>query len=112
MATIETKHNHEIVDLHTRWYQNNYEQCKEAVVSIAKKLNYVVVNINDTFGELLVESSEFSHVFDISSVTPLNTSIDICVTSKKLFKKPIPQICFLYEELNKALKFRSKGSGL
>jgi hypothetical protein len=38
----------------TRYYRNDYKTTKNAVINVAKKLGYEVVDTNDQFKELLI----------------------------------------------------------
>lgn len=111
MATYETSDGNIKSELITRWYSCDYKKAKEEILPMMERFRYTLVHIDDNYCEILFESSKYSTVVKVSSLTPLETGIDFYVTKKSTFdfKKGITQITAMYAELDKVLKFRGKG---
>ncbi len=111
MATYETTDGNTNDKLVTRWYACDYKKAKEEVIPIMKNFYYTEIHADDNYGEILFESPKYSTVVKISSITPLETSVDFYITKKSSFdfKRGIEQIEAMYKELDKVLRFKGKG---
>lgn len=109
MKRIETGPNNKRDGLMTRYYQNDFIKVKEALLNISKKNSYTIIHCDDTFQEMLIESTLFTTIVKVSYISAFESAVDFTITSKMLFKKPIEHSLFLYSELNKSLQYISKG---
>ncbi len=112
MAIYETHDAHKVDVLRTRWYSNNYNQCKDAVISVAKQLGYEVVNVDDNYCEMLLEGAKYSIITKITSITPRETGVDFHVTSRSMldFGAGKKHITLWYDSLSKHVQY--KGTSL
>lgn len=94
--------------LKTHYYKTSYEKLKAAFLDYCKKQNWTVSDINDTYGEILVEEVYFSLTVRIEMQTPLETSIDFFVESNYFFAKRrgYKLVNEIYSYLNKVLIFK------
>ncbi len=109
MATVETSDNHKVIELRTHYYLDEYLICKMNIEKIAKSQGCTLFKADDNYQEILVETNDFSTIFNIVDVSPRNIAIDLCVTSKGLFKKPSSHIITWYSSLDKQLSCIKKG---
>lgn len=109
MSTTETSLNNKKDELRTHHYRNDYLACKEVIQKVIKSFGYYDFRADDTFQEILVESDSFETIFKITEINPIQSSIDIFVTKKSLFKKSNAHIVLLYEALDKSLQYNGKG---
>jgi hypothetical protein len=108
---VETKDNHKNQALKSHYYKNEYRECKEAVLNYVNTKKYKVKNINDNFGEILIETSRFSAIITIRGVSMLETAIDLKVTVYSLIGafKPHKQVKAFYDVLDKNLRYLGTG---
>lgn len=109
MAVAETNENHKDENLITRYYRNDYVQCRQMIETICKNSDFDLININDDFQEILIETPGFVVNIKIICVTPLETAIDFIITSESFFKRPSSHVIQWYEALDKSLQFIGKG---
>ena len=55
MSFYETHELHRKEVLRTRWYQCTYQDMKKAIFDVAEELGYGVIDVNDTYQEMLLE---------------------------------------------------------
>lgn len=106
----ETKDIHTNPSMITRYYVNDYLQCKNAVIKVAENLGYHLAGVNDEYAELLLVGKNHDLIVRIYSYTPRETAIDFFVDKKGFFSvnpaKLVPQ---WYELLGKMLQFKGLG---
>lgn len=108
MAVYETKDIHKFDELKTRYFANSYEQCKTAVLDVAKKLGYEVLNVDDRYNEIYISGKKYSIVIKIVSFNPRDTGVDFYVQSLGMLDlgKGKKHIVMWYDELAKGLQFK------
>ena len=90
------------------------DQAKEAIKEVAKAENTRVADQNDTYDEMLIETSDYSAIFTLSNPKSMSeTGIDIMVTTNAFLplgkgKKVIERI---YKILDSKLPFIGVGRG-
>ena len=107
MSFFETRELHSKEALRTHWYQGTYEDVKKAVFKMADDLGYGVVDVNDTFKEMLLEGPHVV-IVKITSYNRYEQGVDFNVStswlldlgrSKKLATR-------LYSQISRYAKFK------
>ena len=95
----------------TRYYRNDYKSTKNAVINVAKKLGYEVVDANDQFKELLLSGMTSDITVSIISVSYYEQAIDLHIITHYLLSmgRGIGHIEDFYAELDRNLNFIHKG---
>lgn len=106
--TQETKEMHAKKEFRTRYYRSGYTKTKEAVLAYATKNDYYVRNVNDTHGEIYIQTNKFHMMISIIQINPLETAVDVKTQTYKAlgFHKPGKLITEIYTELNNKLAFK------
>ncbi len=104
----ETKEIHTDRELRTRYYKTSYTKLKEQIEKFCDNNGLNIKNINDTHGEILIQTAKYHAIVSVIQVSPLETACDIKVQAYGVFgmHRPRKTIISLYEHLNKALKFK------
>ncbi|MDF2699885.1 MAG: hypothetical protein K0Q49_1441 [Haloplasmataceae bacterium] len=108
---VETKDLHANNTLRTHYYRAEYPKAKDTILRYLSQNNYKVKNVDDTYGEILVETSKFYMVISIRKMTVIQVSIDVKVTVFSLIGgyKPIKHVKELYDYCDKQLTFVGVG---
>ena len=87
----------------TRYYRNDYKSTKNAVMNVAKKLGYEVVDANDQFKELLLSGMTSDITVSIISVSYYEQAIDLHIITHYLLSmgRGIGHIEDFYAELDR-----------
>lgn len=106
--TQETSEMHSKKEFRTRYYRCGYTKAKEAVVNFAEQNGYHLRDVNDTHGEIYIQTNKFHLMISIIQINPLETAIDIKSQVYRVlgFHKPGKLINEIYAELNSKLKFK------
>ena len=105
---FETSDRHYIETLQTRYYKVLKDQAKEAIKEVAKAENTRVADQNDTYDEMLIETSDYSAIFTLSNPKSMSeTGIDIMVTTNAFLplgkgKKVIERIFYSWKNSGEA----------
>ena len=107
MSFYETRELHSKEAFRTHWYQANYEDTKKAIFQMAEDLGYSVIDVNDTYREMLLEGPH-DVIVKITSYGRYEQGIDFCISTKWWFdlgrgKKVVTR---LYEQLGSYIKFK------
>ena len=96
------------VDLQTRYYKNNYQQCKEAVVQTLKKASYTVRFEDDARQELMLNTKGVELIVSMVRISPIETAVDFTVNTQGLisFGKGKKVIASVYKELDQVLTLK------
>ena len=107
MSFFETRESHSKEAFRTRWYQGTYEEVKKAIFSAAEELGYGVIDVNDTFKEMLLEGPHVV-VIKISSYGRYEHGIDFTVSTKWLLDlgRGKGVVSRLYDQIGKHVKFK------
>lgn len=110
---FETSENAASDDLTTHYYSNDYEKVKNTIIDISKGLRYKVVNINDTFQEILIKMPKGELIITLFNPSYSVTSVDCKVSTSYLlpFNRGAKVIKTYYEALNKQLTLKKIGGG-
>jgi hypothetical protein len=108
---LETKPDHKLVALRTHNYRAEYRELKATILNYLKNKNLNAANINDQFGEILVEHRRFSLIIFVKKGSVLESSIDFKVTYKGFIgaNRPYKLISEWYRYLDKQLRLQSIG---
>lgn len=107
MSFFETREMHPKEALRTRWFQGTYEEVKKAIFNAAEELGYGVVDVNDTFHEMLLEGPQVV-VVKITSYGRYEHGIDFTVSTKWLLDlgRGKGVVNRLYNHIAKHVKFK------
>ena len=107
MSFFETRELHSKLELRTNWYQCTYQEAKKAIFSVAEELGYEVVDVNDTFHEMLLEGP-YAIVVKITSYGRFEQGIDFAVSTKWLLDlgRSKKLVGSLYSHIAKYVKFK------
>ena len=97
-------------DLRTRWYIANFKKCLEAVEFVAQKKNMNILNVDENYGEILLENMKFDCTITIIEITPRESSVDFSLGYRGLLDlgKSKKEIISWYNELEKRLTVKIK----
>lgn len=111
MKDVETKDLHPNAVFRTHYFKNEYNEVKEVVLQYAKQANMNVVNVDDNYGEILVEGGKFDLIISIKRVTVLEHAVDFKVTMKTLLglNRPAKIVSAYYAYLDKQLRVSGVG---
>lgn len=107
MSFFETRELHSKEALRTHWYQGRYEEIKQAIFKMAEDLGYGVIDVNDTFHEMLLEGPHVV-IVKITSYNRYEHGIDFNISTNWLLdlgrsKKLVTRI---YNQISKYAKFK------
>ncbi len=94
--------------LQTRYYKNNYAQCKEATISSAKESGFTVGFEDDTRQELVLKRQDAEIIVSMVRISPIETAVDFTVNTSGVvsFGKGKKLIEALYAKLDKTLNLK------
>ena len=81
MSFLETREMHSKEALRTRWFQGTYDEVKKGIFAAAEELGYGVIDVNDTFKEMLLEGPHVL-VIKISSYGRYEHGVDLTLSTK------------------------------
>lgn len=107
MSFYETRELHTKEAFRTNWYQCTYDQIKKAIFEVAEELGYDVVDVNDTFKEILLEGRHMI-IIKVTSFNKFEQGIDFNITTKWLFDLGRGKVLVgrLYDSIAKHVKFK------
>lgn len=111
---FETSDKHYIETLQTRYYKALKDHVKEVIKEVATMEKTRIADQNDTYDEILIETSDYSAIFTLSNPKSMSeTAVDIMVTTNAFLplgkgKKVIER---LYKILDSKLTFVGVGRG-
>ena len=107
MSFFETRELHSKEALRTHWFQCTYQEAKKAIFSVAEELGYGVIDVNDTFHEMLLEGPHVV-VVKITSYGRYEQGIDFAVSTKWLVDlgRSKTVVGRLYNSIAKHVKFK------
>ena len=107
MSFYETRELHSKEAFRTRWYQCNYEQMKKAIFDVAEELGYAVIDVNDTFKEILLEGRHLV-IVKITSFNKYEQGVDFNITTNWLLDlgRGKAFVNRLYDSIAQHVKFK------
>ena len=107
-TAAETAELHSNGALRTRYYKTGYRQVKEKILQYAALHKITVRNVNDTHGEIYLQTNSYHVMVSIIQVNPLETAVDLKSNTYGVlgFNKPIKLVLSIYEYLNEVLEFK------
>ena len=110
---FETADPNLISELTTHYYSNNYDSCKDAVLSYARSTGIDFLNIDDNFHEILLSDKHAEIIVTFVSINYRLTSIDFKINTNYIiaFGKGKKQIVSFYEYLDRTLQLKQVGGG-
>ncbi len=105
MPIYRTTDSNKDARLQTRWYQNDYKECQQAVLSILKGFGYSLKHQDDTYGEFIFERKNETLDVKVVSLQRRQTAIDFVLNADVMFdfgrRKAV--IAEIYTRLQKLL---------
>ena len=107
MSFYETHELHRKEALRTHWYQCSYQDVKKAIFDMAEELGYGVIDVNDTFQEMLLEGPN-TLVIKITSFGRYEQGVDFNLTTKWFFDFGLGKntVTKLYAQIGRHVKFK------
>ncbi len=106
MPVIETSENNSNEILKTRWYNNNYNEVKIAILKYAQANNAILNGVNDDYMEFLFNVNFKEYFVKCTEYKGL-IAVDLKITTS--FFKAKKAIIIFYEEINQFLKLEGLG---
>ena len=107
MSFYETRELHVKEAFRTHWYQGSYEEVKRAIFKMADELGYDVIDVNDTFREMLLEGPHVV-IVKITSYNRYEQGVDFNISTKWLLDlgRGKGLVNGLYNHIGKYAKFK------
>lgn len=111
MKDVETHDLHPMEVFRTRYYKNEYEQVKEVVLRYVNDMGANIVNVDDNYGEILVDAGKYDLIISVKRVTVIEHAVDFKVTMKTLLglNRPAKIVKAFYDFLDKNLNAQGVG---
>lgn len=95
----------------THYYRNDYKTTKNAVLEVAKKLYYDVMDINEQYKEILISNMTSEITVNIIEISYYEQAVDLHIITHYLLSRGrgITEIEDFYKELDKHLYILRKG---
>ena len=105
---FETSDNSSYDTLRTHYYRNRIDEVKESIYELIKEEKGNLQDENENYQEILFETSGYSCIVKITSITPIEHAIDFKVNTYNLlgFGKGKKVIERLYSSLDNKLSFK------
>ena len=105
---VETAELHNDKDLRTRYYRTSYIKAKEQILVFCNKSGMTVENVDDSHGEIFIQTKKFHIILSVIQVTPVETAVDIKVQTYGTmgFNLPKKTALAIYNHLNNSLQFK------
>lgn len=93
----------------THSYGNDYNKVKEEVIYVLKKKGFNLINVDDKYCEILLESKKGSVICTINQVSYYENMVDFKVVTHYVFPcaRAKKLVIALFEELNRKLTLKS-----
>lgn len=108
---LETKDLHSNTECRTHYYKEEYNKVKEEILSYLSSIHAKVANVDDNYGEILVETTKYDMIISIKKVTVIEHAVDFKVTMKTMIgaNRPAKVIKGYYDQLDQRLTLSSVG---
>lgn len=74
---VNTYENHPSDFMKTHWFQARYQECRDAIIDIARDFGMNIVNINDEYKEIFVVNNKYKLMIKVTEFSLTETSIDL-----------------------------------
>jgi len=107
----ETRETHTDPDLRSRYYRTTFKKVRLTIEQYCDDEGIVVVNVDESHGEMFLQTSKHHMIASIIQVNPLETAVDLKVQTYQLIGRNIPKarIIKMYKYLNENLTFKGVG---
>jgi hypothetical protein len=104
----ETQELHKDSELRTRYYRSSYTKVKTEITQFCNLSGMDIVNVDDTHGELFIQTKKFHIIVSIIQISPLETAVDMKVQTYGMWGMNLPKktVLAVYKYLNEALTFK------
>jgi hypothetical protein len=105
---FETKENHHIQSLRTRYYRNRLDDVRKVVYNLIEEEGGKLISDNKKFNEILFETSKYSLIVILVETKINEVAIDLAITTKFIFPRGRGQkiIERLYQTFDKKLNYK------
>lgn len=95
----------------THYYRNDFKTTKNAIINVAKKMGYEVVDVNEQYKEILISNMNSDITISIIEISYFEQSVDLHIITHYLISmgRGIKHIEEFYAELDKNLYILRKG---
>lgn len=109
MPIYRTQDSHKDPKLQTRWYQNDYKEASNAMITIVRNFGFELTHQDDTYGEFVFIKKDSVLDVKIVSLQRKQTAIDFTLNIKNMFDfgRGKGVIYELYQRLEKSLSEKS-----
>lgn len=107
----ETRELHTDSELRSRYYKTTFKKIKTAIEEYCDNEGIVVVNVDETHGEMFLQTTKYHMIVSIIQVNPLESAVDLKVQTYQLIGRNVPKMKVLkmYKYLNDKLPFKGVG---
>ncbi|MDY0210105.1 MAG: hypothetical protein RBQ91_01690 [Acholeplasma sp.] len=105
MPIYRTQDSHKDSRLQTRWYQNDYKEAQQAMLTIVKNFGFELKHQDDNYGEFVFTKKDDMLDVKIVSLQRKQTAIDFVYNVKNMFDlgRGKTVLFELYQRLEKTL---------
>lgn len=95
----------------THYYRNDFKTTKNAVIDVAKKLGYEVVDVNEQYKEILISNMTSEITISIIEISYYEQAVDLHIVTHYLLSmgRGLAHIDEYYNELDRNLYILRKG---
>ncbi len=95
----------------THYYRNDYKTTKNAVLDVAKKMGYDVIDINEQYKEILISNMTSEITVSVIEISYYEQAVDLHIITHYLLSRGrgITEIEDFYKELDRNLYILRKG---
>ena len=95
----------------THYYSNDYKTTKNAVLDVAKKMGYDIVDVNEQYKEILISNMSSEITVNIIEISYYEQAVDLHIITHYLLSRArgIVEIEEFYQELDRSLYILRKG---
>ncbi|CCV65664.1 conserved hypothetical protein [Paracholeplasma brassicae] len=105
MPIYRTAENAKDPKIVTRWYQSDYKEVSNAVLSVTKQFGFNLLHQDDQFGEFILEKKQATLDVKIISMNRRETAVDFTLNVANIFDfgRSKTMIFEMYQRLGKML---------
>lgn len=108
---LQTSDNHKNPDLVTHYYKSDYRKIEEAVITVAKKLGFIVEEVNQDYKEIRVTKRNQELIINIFTISYFEQAVDFKVNTSYILAcgRGVKLVKNFYQELDRLSTVIRKG---
>lgn len=108
---LQTSDNHKNPDLVTHYYKCDYRKIEEAVLTVAKKLEFEVKEINEEYKEIRIEKRAQELIINLFTISYFEQAVDFKVNTSYILAlgRGVKTVKNFYQELDRLVTVIKKG---